>query len=145
MQHTLGIKQSPVTFEIESYTWLYLLLHITTASPTHHRSLVPPGPPCGGHLQSGRGVSHSGLRRPDSPGTHPGMQSVWADCCTCSLSRHRCTALLQNTHVDTICECRCRCRKILYFTKSAVNSDYLCTVLCNLRANQNVGKKWWHF
>lgn len=64
------------------------------SSDTHRRSLVPPDPPCGEHLQSGRGVSHSGPRRPGSLGTRPGMQWVWADWCTYFWSRHRCTALL---------------------------------------------------
>lgn len=62
---------------------------------TDRRILVPPGPPCGGRLQSGLAASRSGPRTPGSPGSRPGTRSAWADCYTSSSPHHLCTALLQ--------------------------------------------------
>lgn len=62
---------------------------------TDRRILGPPGPPCGGRLQSGLAASRSGPRTPGSPGSRPGMQSAWADCYTSSSPHHLYTALLK--------------------------------------------------
>lgn len=62
---------------------------------THRRILDPPGPPCGGRLQSDLAASRSGPRTPGSPGSRPGTQSAWADCYTSSSPRRLCTALLK--------------------------------------------------
>lgn len=62
---------------------------------TDRRILGLLGPPCGGRLQSGLAASHSGPRTPGSPGSRPGTQSAWADCCTSSSPHHLYTALLK--------------------------------------------------
>lgn len=61
----------------------------------HRRILGPPGPPCGGRLQSGLAASRSGPRTPGSPGSRHGTQSAWADYYTSSSPHHLYKALLK--------------------------------------------------